>query len=128
MHEITKPGPGTDILIVVPTPCLPEVSDGGKLDVHFPAVVVAAVHSLQRIGRILLVEEFDVDMSDDVISQIVTDMQFVDPSVLSKLQEHVLVKIEEVVEALLFVDGGVAVPGSLDLCQLRRVAIKMLDQ
>lgn len=64
MQKVTKSPPRTNILIVIPTPSLAEIRDGGKFARQDPSVVVTAVHDLQGIRRLLFVGKLDVNVSN----------------------------------------------------------------
>ncbi len=90
MEEVAEPAPGAGPLVKVPTPGLPEVCDGTEFDLHGPAVVVSAVHHLESVTGVLLVEELAVDVTDHVITQIVAHVQLVDSPKFGQLKEEVL--------------------------------------
>lgn len=99
MHEITEPGPGAFAHLVLATTRLPEVSDWRQFGIHWPAPEPTIIEILGRLLCVLLPPEFDVNIADQVIAEVVAHVHLLDFAVLVlALDEHVL---EEVVVVLL---------------------------
>ncbi len=96
MHKVTKPSPGTDVLVKIPTPRLPEIRHRRKLHIHDFTVVIPAVHDVEGVARLLLVGEFDVDVSDHVIAEVVAYVEGVDAAEFSEFGVEVLEEGEEI--------------------------------
>ena len=95
VHEVAEARAGALSHLVLAAAGLPEVGDGGELGVDRPSAEPAVVELLDRLLRVLLLSELDVDVADEMVAEVVADVHLFDLSVLVLgLNEHVL---EEVV-------------------------------
>ena len=84
---------------ILPATRLSEVRDWSELCVYRTPPEPAVVEVLDRLVRILLLLELDVDVADEVIAEVVAHVHLLDgPVLVLALHEHVL---EEVVVVFL---------------------------
>jgi hypothetical protein len=100
VQKIAKSTPTTHIFVVIATAGFAKVSNRREFHVHGPAVVIASVHDLQCIWGLFFVFEFDVDMTNHVISEIVHHVQFVQATEFGKLTVQVFVETQKVFSSL----------------------------
>jgi len=103
VQKVAKSPSGTCLFVEIPAPGLSKIRHWTEFDLHLPSFVKSAVHDLHGIAGVFFVEEFAVDVTDHVIAEVVTDVQFVNPSELGEFQKHVLVETKKVFKGLHFV-------------------------
>ena len=96
MHKITKPAPGTMILIIIPTPRLPKIRNGAKFNLHFLSIVIPPIHNIQRITRLLLILKFGIHMPHHMITKVITNMQTLQVPKFRQFEIKILKKNQKV--------------------------------
>jgi len=105
VHEVAVSAAVAAVLLELAAGGLPEVRHGGELGDDGAARVVAALQSLQRARRLLLLAELHVHVPDHVVREVVAHVEALDLAVLAQLLEDVLVEVLEVLLDPLRVDG-----------------------
>jgi len=106
VQKVAKSPTAAYLLVEIAAASFAKIRDRTEFHFHLSPVVESAVHSLHGIACIFLVEKFTVDVTDHMITEVVADVKFVDPTKLGKFKKHVLVKTKKVFEGLHFVYFG----------------------
>jgi len=107
MHEVAKSASGAFSHLVLTTTGFAEIGDWRQLAIDRQSVVPSVVQIRHGFGRVFLFAEFDVDVTNQVIAQVVANVHLFHLAVfVFHFQEDVLEKV--IVVLLLFDvrDGG----------------------
>jgi hypothetical protein len=124
MQKIAKSPPTANIFVIIATASFAKVGDRREFHVHGPAIVIAPVHDLHCIRSLFFVLEFDVDVTNHVISEIVHHVQFVQATEFGKFRVHVFVKTQKVFGGLFGTHGW----GLAEFGLTYGVLVEMLDE
>mmetsp|Transcript_21451 Transcript_21451/g.51847 ORF Transcript_21451/g.51847 Transcript_21451/m.51847 type:complete len:246 (+) Transcript_21451:1456-2193(+) len=132
VHEVAESPPAARVLVEIPASGLPEIRHGAEFHLHLPPRVVPSVHHVQRVGGLLLLAEFGVDVPYHVIPQIVADVQGLEPAELGQLVEEILEEEQEALPRGLLVDlhaiDAPSLPRGLELGLADGMTIDVLDE
>lgn len=105
VHKVTITPTVAIVLLELAAGSLAEVGDRGEVGDDGAAGVEATVQSLESGGSVVLLLELDVDVTDHVVGEVVTDVEALDLAELGELLENVLVEVLEMLLNLAGVDG-----------------------
>lgn len=101
VHEVAVSTPAALSINELPATSLPEISDLSELRLNWFACIETTLEHLHRFQRRLLVNEFDISISNDVIANIVANNQIFNFSVVGQLLEDFRVKSLKMVRGLI---------------------------
>jgi len=104
MHKVAESRPGAFSSLVLPAASLAEIGDGGQLSIDRSSSKPSIVEVVDGLVGILLPLELDVDVADQVVSQIVAHIHLLNLSVFVLAFDEDI--FEEVVVVLLHLFVG----------------------
>lgn len=124
VHEITKSAPGTGIHLILPTASLSEISYGRQFGIDGFAAEPAVIEILDGSLGVSLAFEPDVDVSNQMITKVITDIHLLNrPVFVGQFHIDVLEELVKVPLVLLvrYVLG-------LRVLAILRVFVEILQQ
>lgn len=101
MHEVAVPTSTTLSINKLPAASLPKISDLGELGLNGLPCVEATLEHLHCFHCRFFIDELNVSISNDVVTNVVTHHQILDLAVVRQFLENFRVKSFEVVRSLI---------------------------
>jgi len=90
MHEIAETSTSALTHLILSTACFSEVCNRRQFGVDWRSIIPSVVQTFRGFLRIFLTEEFHVNITNEMISQIIAHVHLLNvPILLFKLQENV---------------------------------------
>lgn len=96
MHKVTVTPSVAIVLLKLATRCFTKVGNGRKIRNDRAAGVEPPLQSLQSSGRLLLLLELNINITDHVIGQVITNIETLDLAELAELFKDILVEVLKV--------------------------------
>lgn len=93
MHIIAITSSFTATIDVLFAFSIHEVSDWRKDGTNFFAIEESTIDMIECIFRVLFIAVFDIDVADDVISEVINDYHILNLTILAHLIEDLSIKI-----------------------------------
>lgn len=105
MHEVAETTSSASAYFVLPTTGLPEISHSGQLGIHRLASEPALIKLIDSSLSVLFALEFDVDIADEMVAQVIADVHFFDgPIPFLQFHEDIFKEFVEMLLIFFFCD------------------------
>lgn len=105
MHKVAIASPVTRILLILPASSLTEVCYRRKVHNNRVSSIKSSSEILKRLSSVFFLPELSINITNHVISEIITNVERLKSTVLGEFIEEVLVEVIEVGLDLAGVDG-----------------------
>lgn len=105
MHEVAVSTSIAYIFFILPASCLTKIRYRGEVSNDWPPFIRSSNKILQRILCLVFLPKLDVDITNHVVSQIITYVEALDVTIFAQFLKQIFVEILKMGLDLLRIDG-----------------------